>query len=232
MSDCSDVTCDEIISNFKFAKRNKACGIDEFFYESIIHGGLIIASLAAKLFTLMLKTSYTPDIMKKGSIITLHKGGSKSKLDPNNYRAITLSSVLLKLYERVLLTRIERSGQVKIHALQGGFQKNSNCLMTSFLVREGSRYAREHNSKLYIAFLDVRKAFDTVWHDALRVMLYNTGIDKYIYKAIDNLYINMTSCVKGPGHNSDWFKVLEGTRQGGVLSPFLFLVFTNNLLNM
>ena len=179
MTDFSDVTCDEIISTFKFAKKNKACGIDEIHYESIINGGSIITNLTAKLFTLMLKTSYTPDIMKKGSIITLHKGGNKSKRDPNNYRAITLSSVLLKLYERVILTRIEQSGQVKIHDLQGGFQKNSNCLMTSFLVRESSCYAREYNSKLYIAFLDVRKAFDTVWHDALRVMLYDTGIDKY-----------------------------------------------------
>ena len=68
MSDCSDVTCDEIFSTLKFTKRNKACGIDEIYYESIIHGGSIIASLAAKMFTWMLKTSYTPDIMKKGSI--------------------------------------------------------------------------------------------------------------------------------------------------------------------
>jgi hypothetical protein len=62
-------------------------------------------------------------------------------------------------------------------------------------------------------------------------MLFNTGIEKYLYKAINNLYTNMTSCVKGFGQNSNWFKVLQGTRQGGVLSPFLFLVFTNNLLN-
>ena len=158
----NDVTCDEIVSTFKFAKKNKACGIDDIYYESIINGGLFIANLTAKLFTSMLKNSYTPDTMKRGSIITLHKGGNKSKRDPNNYRAITLLSVLLKLYERVILSRIEQSEQVKIHYLQGGFQKNSNCLMTSFHVREGSCYSLEHNSKLYIAFLDVRKAFDTV----------------------------------------------------------------------
>ena len=133
MTSFNDITSNEVISTFKFAKKNKACGIDEIYYESIINCGEIIENLTAKLFTSMLKMSYTPDFMKKGSIITLHKGGNKSKRDPNNYRAITLSSVLLKLYERVLLTRIEQSGHVNIHYLQGGFQKNSNCLMTSFL---------------------------------------------------------------------------------------------------
>ena len=150
-------SCNEVISTFKFAKKGKACGIDEIYYESIIYGGTIIESLTAKLLTSMLKVSYTPDVMKKGSIITLQIGGNKSKRDPNNYRAITLSSVLLKLYERVLLTRIKQSGHVNILYLQSGFQKNSNCLMTSFPVREGSCYAREYNSKLYKAFLDVRK---------------------------------------------------------------------------
>ncbi len=55
----------------------------------------------------MLKHSHMPQQMKRGIIITLFKGGSKKKDDPNNYRAITLSSVILKLYERILLSRME-----------------------------------------------------------------------------------------------------------------------------
>ena len=73
--------------------------------------------------------------MKKGVILTLFKGGNKRKDNPNNYRVITLSSVLLKLLERILLTRIEIFDTIvpPIHSLQGGFKKQQGCVMTSFL---------------------------------------------------------------------------------------------------
>ena len=73
----------------------------------------------------MLKHSYAPDDIKRGVIITLFKGGSKRKDNPDNYRAITLSSVILKNFERILLTRIQLFDDLRppIHPLQGGFQK-------------------------------------------------------------------------------------------------------------
>ena len=72
--------------------------------------------------------------MKLASIITLRKRNRKRKDDPDNYRAITLSSTLLKLYERILLNRIEST--LTVDDLKGGFQKQRDCLFTSFLLRE------------------------------------------------------------------------------------------------
>jgi hypothetical protein len=118
----------------------------------------------------------------------------------------------------------------EINDLQGGFRKGMGCLMTSFLLRESNNYVCENDSKLYSCFLDVRKAFDCVWHDALMLKLYNSNIDLCLYMAIYNLYQGMESRVKSNGHTSDWFPVLQGTRQGGILSPKLYLIFTNDLL--
>ena len=77
---------------------------------------------------------------EKGVIITLLLGGNKRKDDPDNYRAITLSPVILKLFERILLTRIPLFDNIQppIHPLQEGFQKHG-CLMTSFMLRECKR---------------------------------------------------------------------------------------------
>ena len=58
-----------------------------------------MSNVLANLFTQMFCIGYIPDRMKSGTIITLHKGGKKRTDDPNNYRAITLTSVVLKLFE-------------------------------------------------------------------------------------------------------------------------------------
>ena len=213
-------------------KRGKAAGVDGITYEHIQFGGETLNVLLAKLFSSMLKLSYAPTEMKRGVIITLFKGGNKRKDDPDNYRALTLSSVILKLFERILLTRIQLFDNIQppIHPLQGGFQKHFGCLMTSFMLRESIYFAKENGSRLYVCFLDVRKAFDCVWHDGLFYKLYKCGVNKSIFKILQNLYTGMSSCVRHQDCKSDWFPILQGTRQGGVISPFLYLIFLNDLL--
>ena len=71
--------------------KKKACGADCIYNEHLIYGGDILYSKFAKFYTDMFNYGYIPTSLKEGIIITLHKG-RKSKTDPNNYRAITLSS--------------------------------------------------------------------------------------------------------------------------------------------
>lgn len=109
------------------AHKGKACGEDGIYYEHIFYGGEFLYGILSKLFTAIVLFSHVPFEMKKGVIITLFKGGNKRKDDPDSYRAITLSSVILKLLERILLTRIQLFENITqpIHCLQGGFQKKS-----------------------------------------------------------------------------------------------------------
>ena len=80
-------------------KKGKACGIDNIFYEHFMYGGETLIYVLSKLYTSMLRFSYTPKLMNRGIIITIHKGGKKPKKDPNNYRTITLSpTILMKMY--------------------------------------------------------------------------------------------------------------------------------------
>ena len=142
----------------------------------------------------------------------MHKGGNKRKDDPDNSRAITLSCVFLKGFESVLLERSEDDINSILCIQQGGFQRGLSCMMTSFILRESIFYAREYHSKLYVTFLDGRKAFDTVWHDGLfHKLLFETNIDPTTFLAFRSLYSNMTSCVRYQGIYSDWFQVLRGT---------------------
>ena len=74
-------------------------------------------------FNAVIRLSYAPKAMKRGVIVTLFKGGNKSMDNPDNCRAITLSSVVLKLLESCFLKRIELfdTTQPPLHPLQGVF---------------------------------------------------------------------------------------------------------------
>ena len=102
--------------------------------------------------------------------------------------------------------------------------------MTSFCVKEAISFCKENRSKLYACFLDVRKAFDTVWHLGLFCKLSKFSVQGLLLKAIINLYDNIESYVRFKGYISDSFQVLQGTRQGGVLSPILYLVSIDDLI--
>ena len=93
----------EIIQKvIKTLPRGKAENDDHGVYECFIYGMQEVAPLLANLYTYVLRCGYIPESMKRGVIITLHKGGKKRKDEPNNYRAITLSSVVPKLWDGVI----------------------------------------------------------------------------------------------------------------------------------
>ena len=95
----------EVKEATKELKKKKACGADCIYNEHLIFGGDLLCEKIAKLYTAMFNYGYIPCSMKEGIIITVHEGGKKSKTDPNNYRAITLSSAILKLFEKLLLEK-------------------------------------------------------------------------------------------------------------------------------
>ena len=169
------------------------------------------------MYSIMLRSGNIPDKMKQGEIITLHKGGRKSKGDPNNYRAITLSSSILKVYEMILLHRCKDKIVKTLSKLQGGFQDQLGCVMTSFTLRECLHHSRELSSGVYLCFLDARQAFDRVWHDGLFYKLLNintstsgetrTTIDSNTLTAFREMYRNATSRVRYQGMFSEPFPV-------------------------
>ena len=117
------------------------------------------------------------------------------------------------------------------YCLQRGFRSGIGCNMTSLMLKEYILYAKENHSKLFV-YLDVQKAFDRMWHNGLFVKLYDMGLRPKLLGIIIELHSDMISCVLYKGHKSDWFKILQGSRQGGLLSPFMFLCYNHDLLEL
>ena len=166
-------------------------------------------------------------------MIPIYKGNGKCKSSPDSYRPVSLLPCLLKVFEQVLKTRLlnfvlclnEFPNQQ-----QQGFQKYLGCLTASFNLHETIFYNLEMFSKVFIAFLDSKKAFDTVWRIGLMYKLNILGIKGKIWSIINDCHVDTKSAVIVNQSQSHYFLVSEGVRQGGVLSGLLYLVFINDLL--
>lgn len=88
----------------------------------------------------MCTISHVPMVLKRGFNITLHKEGRKLKYYPNDYRTITLYTVILKSFERILLKRIEDSIEKPLNRMQEEFRGHvyhfRGCIMTSVMLKE------------------------------------------------------------------------------------------------
>jgi hypothetical protein len=112
--------------------------------------------------------------------------------------------------------------------LQHGFEKGLCCLSASYCLLETIYHNIEENSKVFVAFLDSRTVFDTVWRKSLMFKLFNLG---KVWSCINEIDSYTQSAVIVNKCKSKYFEVNEGVRQGGVLSGFLYLIFINELIN-
>ena len=86
------------------------------------------------------------------------------------------------------------------------------------------------DKKTYAFFLDIQKAYDSVWHDGLWYKLWDMGVKGRMWRVIKKMYESSKSVVLLEGEKSDTFSIEQGVAQGCSLSPILFSVFVNDLL--
>ena len=194
-----------------------------------MYGGAVLPSILTYIFNAILLSGYIPEIFKHGYIIPIPKGHCKSLNNPSNYRGITLLSCISKVFEKILLNRPLHL-QSSIHPLQGGFRPHFSCLHSAFLLQEAIQSLRLKKKKACVAFIDVHKAFDTVWHVGLIVKPYERSIPHYILQLIVRWYENLSSAVLWQSSLSRSFSIMQGVRQGAILSPLLYSVFVDDLL--
>lgn len=213
-------------------KNGKAVSCDKVSNEMIKYSADFMLPALVKLFNYILQTSVVPDSWKLGYITPIFKKKG-DKLDPNNYRGITVTSSLGKVFSSVLNNRLIKYLQDNniISDCQNGFKKGCRTSDNLFIIRTAVHKYLNMNKKVYCAFIDFQKAFDSVCHKSLFFKILSTGIGGKFFRFIKSLYTSMVSCVKFPKGLSENFPVKKGTRQGDILSPALFNLFINDVIN-
>ena len=112
----------------------------------------------------------------------------EDKLDPSDYRAITLLSIPGKVFCRMILNRIQVTIDNHLTEEQCGFRSSRGTTDTVFVVPQIIEKARERRIKLHWNFVDIKAAFDTIWREALWKCLRSIGVDQVLVDLIENIY--------------------------------------------
>jgi hypothetical protein len=211
-------------------KTGKACGLDQILNEFLIHGKDLLCAPITKLFNLVLNARKFPSAWSKGLITSLHKSGDPT--DPNNYRGLTLLSCLGKLFTNTMNKRLysHLTDNKLLNKWQAGFMPNYRTTDQTYILQSiVNKYIRCEKKKLYVCFVDFRKAFDLVWHEALFLKLLKLGVGGKFYHTVKNMYQESVVRIKTKLGLSTPVESHNGVRQGDGISPLLFNIFINDL---
>ena len=216
---------DQCIGNLK---RHKAAYLDGVSGEHLTFGGPQLVVHLTLLFNSMLHHCLVPNDFCQGITLPLlkHKHGDSTNV--NMYRGITISPVISKVFESVLL-QLHESYLIS-HSLQYGFKKNNSCCHALFTVTESVNYFTKRGSKVYCAFLDASKAFDKVLHNGIYKKLLERGAPVNFIRLLQNWYGRLKCRVRWNDAIGESFPVTCGVRQGGILSPYLFALYVDDVI--
>ena len=180
---------------------------------------------------LIIEFEMTPEMFKKSVIVPLFKGGKKDPLDKRNYRGISLQSILCKIFDKVLLNRIKHliKSCTQFYKLQGSCCKGISSILSSFVLHETICHNVSNRNTVFVTYFDTQTAFDSVWINGLLYKLYNHGVNGKIWRLIKEGFRDCKACVLSNGVR-DYFNVLIGVKQGGILSMLFYACFINDLL--
>lgn len=225
-----EVTMDEIQLEIRSLKNHKAPGPDQIRNEHIKHFPDTMLLLLVTIFNSCLACGYFPDIWKIATYICILKSG-KLASQVNSYRLISLISCLGKLFERILLNRIRDTIEDRGIFIpeQYGFVQGKSCTHQLFRTTKFIKKQLARKKSVGMLCLDLKSAFDVVWHNALVHKMKRFGFPANMTKMIRSFLCGRRSRVLVGNTKSKFIDTKAGVPQGSVLSPTLFNIFTSDI---
>ncbi|KZR98518.1 putative Pol protein, partial [Daphnia magna] len=184
------------------------------------------------LMNVSFKNAFIPSIWKESIIIPLLKPG-KTEEDPNSYRPVALTSCLSKAMERLIANRLHwfLETKSKINIDQAGFRRG--CSTMDHIIRLESAIKSSFSKKCstVAVYLDISKAYDSVWTQGLLYKMAELGITGHILTWTKNFLTGRTMSVRIGNQLSTAKEVENGVPQGAALSPILFNIMLSDFPN-
>ena len=212
----------EVTEATQTLKKSKSAGPDSIPAELLLFGGDILHGLLHQTITEIWNGAPVPQTWKNANLVTIYKNKG-DRAECGNSRGIALLSVAGKILAKIILRRITANiTEPLLPETQCGFRSERSTVDMVFSVRQVMEKCREQHRDLYIAFIDLSKAFDSVDRDLLWKILEKCGCPPRVINIIRQLHDGMQVQVKAAGKLSEPFEVSRGVKQGCTLAPVLF----------
>ena len=219
----SDMT--ELVSSLKTGKSSSG----KIRNEHILYGSPKLLVHLQILFNFLIQHSYVLQDFLKGEISPIVKDRTGDINSTSNYRGITLSSPFGQLFESAL--RLKFGYFLPSNALQFGFKQGMSTSHAMYALKNSINHYTSKGSKVFVAFMDLSKAFDLISHYGLFIKLMKKNVPLCFIRLIIYWYLNMSVSCKWGNSRSRTFNVSSGTKQGGVLSPDLFAFYVDDIFD-
>ena len=170
---------------------------------------------------------YISELLTLSTLVPLIKDKLGSLCSSDNYRSIAISSLILKIFDWVLI--ILYGDKLHLDDLQFGYQAKCSTNMCTWTAVETIDHFMRNGSEVYTCVMDMKKAFDTVQHSVLFQKLLDRKIPAVYVRLLMVMYGKQSANVKWNGSCSASFSIRNGVKQGAVLSAILFCIYINDL---
>ena len=221
------INIDEIEFAINKLTSGKSSGLDGVYAEHLKYSSNDYKTLLAKCFTSFLVHGFLPESLMSVVLVPIIKDKSGKINSKDNYKPIAIASTLSKLLEKIMLERLTNHLLTSSH--QFGFKPKHSTDACIYVLKEAIDIYVSQQSSVYLCFLDATKAFDRVNHSVLFDKLNKRGVPGYLVRILSFWYSNQKIMIRWGGIISESFSVSNGVRQGGILSPYLFNVYMDDL---
>lgn len=208
-------------------KSGKAKGNDGMQAEHLKYASKRLYFFICLLFNTIFVHSYLPVAMMKTVVVPVIKDKLGNATSKDNYRPIAITTILSKLLECIILHFFK--DQMSTSSNQFGFKSKQSTDTCSFVFKNMIDYYLSNSSPVFITFVDASKAFDRLNYWLLLKKLIARNIPTSVIKLLAFWFSEQMYCIKWDNCISSLFCVNNGVRQGGVLSPYLFNLYMDDL---
>jgi len=229
----ASITSAELDAMLAASSTGTSPGTDCLHYELLTHGGEDLKTTLLLLYNLAWATGVHPSEWNKALIRPVYKPKTKDPLTIENYRAVTLINCICKGYEMILFNRVSAhlEGRKDVSPGQGA-RRHTGTEELLYTITSAARARHAHSGEgTYACFIDFTLAYPSTDHNVIFTKMRAKGIKGRLWANIHHLYSDMKSRVMHSGiAQDDFFRITSGVREGSVLSPILFIIAVDDML--